>query len=102
MKIKFIDTVSVVYSQSKDTTDFCGDKHLLITLNGNTINNSTKSLLNVKNSDFIYFNPPADTKSFGVGLVKVVASLMGHPSILSASVSFKAITLGSIVPKIDS
>jgi hypothetical protein len=57
----FDDTVSIDRTLSTDTGDFCGEKQLFFTLNGNPT-----TFLTAKNSNFIYFNPPADSKDLGV------------------------------------
>jgi hypothetical protein len=57
-KIKYIfnDTVSETCTQITDSADFCGEKELIVTLNGTTGTNFT-----VSNANYMYFSPPGDT-----------------------------------------
>jgi hypothetical protein len=57
----FDDTASIARTLSTDTGDFCGEKQLFFTLNGNPT-----TFLTAQNSNFIYFNPPVDSKDLGV------------------------------------
>ena len=59
-KYTFYDTVSVTNSHPTAITDFCGEKLLYFQING-----TNTTLLNANNSDYIYFDPPADTTDFG-------------------------------------
>lgn len=64
--------------------------------------NSTQSLsyLSALNSDFIYFEPPANTSLYGVGQAQLVVSLKDYPSIVKPPISFTATLLGSEAPSI--
>lgn len=62
LKYTFNDTASQKYALPSDTDDFCGEKLLTFTING-----TTTELLTANNSDYIYFNPPADFTDFGIG-----------------------------------
>ena len=58
----FNDTISISSTLITDVEDFCGEKQLVFTLNG-----TAATYLTGKNSDFFYFNPPADSTDFGDG-----------------------------------
>jgi hypothetical protein len=95
IKYTYNDTLSVTRTTNTDSADFCGEKLLSFTLN-----TTTTQFFNAKNQDFIYFSPPANTTSFGVGLASVVATMKYIPSIASSPISFTATILGSVVPVI--
>ena len=59
-KYTFYDTVSVENTLPTATTDFCGEKLIYFQING-----TNTTLLTANNSDYIYFDPPADTTDFG-------------------------------------
>ncbi len=65
------------------------------------MNGTTTSYLNGLNSDFIHFNPPANTSDFGVGLARVKARLKHYPTIESLPIVFTATILGSVAPYIN-
>lgn len=59
-KYTFYDNISVANPLPTATTDFCGEKLLHF-----QIKSTNTTLLNANNSDYIYFDPPADTTNFG-------------------------------------
>ena len=59
-KYLFYDTVSVANTIPTTTTDLCGEKLLYF-----QIKSTNTTLFTANNSDYIYFEPPADTTNFG-------------------------------------
>jgi hypothetical protein len=62
VKYTYNDTQSFALTINTDSTDFCGEKLLSF-----TVNTTATSFFDATNKDFIYFSPPANTTSFGVG-----------------------------------
>jgi hypothetical protein len=75
-KYTYNDTESLSRTFVTDPSDFCGEKLLNF-----SINNTATSTLKATNNDQIYFSPPANTTSFGVGLATVVATMKNYPTI---------------------
>jgi len=64
------------------------------------LNGTETNYLSVINSDYFYFNPPADSIDFGEGQAILQVSMKNYLTIQSMVVSFTATILGSVIPVI--
>ncbi len=90
VRYTFNDTASLTKTLTTDSEDFCGEKQLKFLLNS-----TDTSYLTGSNSNFMQFNPPADSTVFGVSSGTVYAIMKNYPMIVSSPITFTATILGT-------